>query len=172
MYPMGSRFLTLLIHWEEPRWRNQISFQKCQQVIQQTLQNLQWSRPVEISISFVNDLRMTQINQLHRGFFNPTNVLSFPAFEKEFWFSDKLDQFPHLTLGDLILSFDTINREVQNEGKGFVEHASHLIVHGVLHLLGYDHNLSQEASVMEQIEIRILKELNISNPYECKPSVS
>ncbi len=69
------------------------------------------------------------------------------------------------TLGDLILAFETIEREATEQQKTFRDHTAHLLVHGVLHLLGHDHELEKQASAMEQKEIKILKKLGINNPY-------
>ena len=72
---------------------------------------------------------------------------------------------PPLLLGDIVLSMDTIEREAMDQNKKFEDHVWHLLVHGFLHLLGYDHQSEDQAHTMENLEICILKEMHINNPY-------
>ena len=113
--------------------------------------------PVELSIVFSDDARVADLNQTYRGKSGPTNVLSFPG-----------DGFEgaEVLLGDVVLSFETIRRESQEQGKTFESHLCHLVVHGVLHLLGHDHDCDARAEEMEALEGEILARLGISNPYE------
>ena len=106
---------------------------------------------MEIAIVLANDEEIRELNKQFRGKNKPTNVLSFPNEEEP--------------LGDVILSYDTIEREAEEQGKTFRDHAAHLIVHGVLHLLGFDHENARDAKKMEAIEVKLLSELGISNPY-------
>lgn len=120
-------------------------------------------KTIEISITFTNDNKIRKINKQFRNCDKATNVLSFPLYEKEFINVIKNEDF--VELGDIILSFDTISRESKEQQKMFENHLTHLIVHSILHLLGYDHINSEEAKEMENIEIVVLDKLDIKNPY-------
>ncbi|KEG21142.1 rRNA maturation RNase YbeY [Bartonella bacilliformis] len=113
----------------------------------------------ELSLLFTNNVRMAQINTQWRNKNKSTNVLSFPAF------SLKAGQNPGPMLGDIVLARETIVREAEEEGKSFHDHLTHMIVHGVLHLLGYDHETDNEAYQMEELEKEILQKIAIKNPY-------
>jgi probable rRNA maturation factor len=116
-------------------------------------------QPVEISLVFTDDDDIKDINAEWRGQDKPTNVLSFPAFPLAP--GDK----PGPMLGDIILAEETLQREALDLGKPFGDHLTHLLVHGFLHLFGYDHMTDTEAAVMEGLEIRILAEMGLDNPY-------
>ena len=115
------------------------------------------SGPVEISVLLTDDAEQQAINKQWRGFDKSTNVLSFPQFEP----------FEPLSglIGDLSLARETISREAEDLGKPVIEHFTHLVVHGTLHLCGYDHETEEEALVMEGLETEILAELGIDDPY-------
>ena len=98
-----------------------------------------------------------QLNRLWRCVDTPTNVLSFPAATKQ-----GADEPAHL--GDIVLAYETIAREAHDEGKSLAHHVAHLVVHGYLHLLGFDHARKAEAEEMEQTERRILQRLAIPDP--------
>lgn len=115
--------------------------------------------PVELSLLFTDDAAMSVLNGTWRGQEKPTNVLSFPAFPVA------PGEMPGPMLGDIILARETIEREAGELGKPVDEHVTHLIVHGFLHLLGYDHLEEGDATRMEGIETRILAELDLSDPY-------
>ncbi|EYS90945.1 hypothetical protein X471_01079 [Bartonella bacilliformis str. Heidi Mejia] len=113
----------------------------------------------ELSLLFTNSMRMAQINTQWRNKNKPTNVLSFPAFPL------KAGQNPGPMLGDIVLARETIVYEAEEEGKSFHDHLTHMIVHGILHLLGYDHETDDEAYQMEELEKEILQKIAIKNPY-------
>jgi probable rRNA maturation factor len=115
----------------------------------------------EISILFAGDTALKVLNKDWRGKNMPTNVLSFPAPDDV-----KLPRGAAMPLGDIALSFDTVAREAKESGKTLKHHTTHLIVHGVLHLLGYDHIHDADAAKMEAREVRILKKLGIADPYQ------
>jgi probable rRNA maturation factor len=114
---------------------------------------------IEISLVFTSDEDIKAINAEWRGQDKPTNVLSFPAFPLE------PGGKPGPMLGDIILAEETLRREALDLGKPFEDHLTHLLVHGFLHLFGYDHMDDEEAAVMEGLEIRILAELGLDDPY-------
>lgn len=116
--------------------------------------------PLEISVVYVNDDMIQVLNREYRGKDKATNVLSFAMLD-----DDDAPNSDVIPLGDIILSFDTIHRESQEKGCFMDDHVAHLLVHGLLHLLGYDHIEDDDATTMETLEIRILEGLNIQNPY-------
>lgn len=111
----------------------------------------------ELSIRLVDAVESATLNRTYRGKDAPTNVLSFP-FDSPVALSPKL-------LGDLVLCVPVVVQEASEQGKTVDHHWAHLVVHGCLHLLGYDHLEDVEAEQMEQLEITILQTLNIGNPY-------
>ncbi|ATP11859.1 endoribonuclease YbeY [Bartonella henselae] len=113
----------------------------------------------EISLLFTDDKHMAQINAQWRGKNKSTNVLSFPAFPL------KVGDSPGPMLGDIIIARETVVLEAENEAKSFQDHLTHMIVHGILHLLGYNHETNEEASHMEELERKILQKLSIKDPY-------
>jgi probable rRNA maturation factor len=117
------------------------------------------AQPPEVSLVLADDAMMTRINTEWRAQPKPTNVLSFPAFPLV------PGGMPGPMLGDIILARETIGREAEELGKPVEEHITHLIVHGFLHLFGYDHIQNEDAEKMEAIETRILSSLNLSDPY-------
>lgn len=111
----------------------------------------------EIAVLFADDAALQALNKAHRGKDAPTNVLSFPAPRAA---SDGVRM-----LGDAALAYETIAREAQEQGKSFKAHAAHMLAHGVLHLLGYDHQTDSEAEAMEGRERALLAQLGHSDPY-------
>lgn len=119
----------------------------------------------EICLVLTNDAEISQLNKAWRGKEGPTNVLSFPA-EDDFSDVPQSGENPDdRILGDVIFAFETIAREAGEQDKSFHNHVAHLFVHGVLHLLGYDHQSDEEAGQMESLERRILATLDIADPY-------
>ena len=109
--------------------------------------------PQEVSLVLTDDVGIQALNLDYRGQDKPTNVLSFPVIEA-----------PGL-LGDIILARETIVQEAQSRELALEDHLSHLIIHGLLHLLGFDHIIEAGAQEMEAIEISALAKLGIANPY-------
>lgn len=124
-----------------------------------TLPDAATHRKIEISVALVGDDAIRQINKEFRNKDKPTNVLS---FESELGDLPEDAEYP---LGDIILSYETIKREAGEQDKTFEHHYTHMVLHGLLHLLGYDHIDDDEAETMEAKEIEILKEIGIENPY-------
>lgn len=110
----------------------------------------------EVSVLLTNDNAIQILNREWRGKNKPTNVLSFPG-------SDDLETA--LILGDIVVAYETTMREATEEQKSFDDHFTHLIVHGCLHLLGFDHETSEEAEEMENLERLVLAQLGVTDPY-------
>lgn len=112
----------------------------------------------EVSITLVNDREIHKINKKYRGIDKPTNVLSFELGDD-------------ILLGDIFISLDTVRQEAKQENISVAEHTAHMVVHGVLHLLGYDHIIDSDAEKMEKKETIILKKLGYKNPYTAESAV-
>lgn len=112
----------------------------------------------EWSVVLSDDARVRVLNRDWRGKDTPTNVLSFPAAEVD-------EEDPGPLLGDVVVARETTAREAAEEGKRFEDHLAHLLVHGLLHLFGFDHETDEEADEMEALEVEILAGLDISDPY-------
>jgi len=111
----------------------------------------------ELSIVLTDDAEQRALNRDWRGIDKSTNVLSFP----------QLAPFAPLAglLGDVVLAYETLAREAAEQQLSFADHFTHLVVHGVLHILGYDHLAEDEALVMERLETQILAALGVADPY-------
>jgi probable rRNA maturation factor len=116
------------------------------------------STPVELSLLLSDDAGVQELNRAWRGLDRPTNVLSFPGIG-----AASPDGMHHL--GDVALAFETVAREAEAEGKTIADHVAHLVVHGVLHLLGRDHETDEDAEAMEALETAALASLGIADPY-------
>ena len=126
-------------------------------------------RAFEINIILTDDSNVKTLNKSYRGKNKPTNVLSFPQINMQKFRRTSLDIFPvrsAIPLGDIVLGFQTIRAECLKQDKTLENHVIHLIVHGTLHLLGYDHMRLREANAMEKLECDILDALGYPAPYE------
>jgi probable rRNA maturation factor len=123
-----------------------------------TESNVELAPSAEISLLFCDDARIRELNREWRRLDKPTNVLSFPA-------SDPSRLAQARLLGDIAIAFETVERESIDEHKSLSDHLSHMVVHGFLHLVGYDHESEDDAEVMEAAERRALARLNIADPY-------
>jgi len=120
----------------------------------------------EVSLLACDDARIAALNEAYRGKPAPTNVLSWPSEERgaEVPGGDPLPP-QDLELGDIAISYETCAGEAQAAGRTFADHLSHLLVHGTLHLLGYDHIDDKDAVLMEGLEVEILGKMGIADPY-------
>jgi len=132
-------------------------------IIETTLRPIGYKEDCEIGVACVDLAESQQLNLQYREKDKPTNVLSFPSDIPE-EVLPMLDAFP---LGDLVICIPVVLQEAVEQKKTAQEHFAHLLVHGDLHLLGYDHETSdEEAEEMEGLEVEILAKLNIDNPYQ------
>jgi probable rRNA maturation factor len=125
-----------------------------------------------ISLMGCDDARIATLNADFRGKPVPTNVLSWPSDERGAEVAGEAPDVPDPgeaedpnPLGDIAIAWDTCAREADEQGKSMRDHVVHLLVHGVLHLLGYDHVEDDDAVLMEALEVRILANLGVSDPY-------
>lgn len=122
----------------------------------------------EITVRIVDDAEIQQLNQQYRGKDRSTNVLSFPFEMPELILPDgmHIDESMSHFLGDIVICAQVVKQESKEQNKLLVHHWAHMLIHGALHLLGYDHTEEQEAVEMEGIEIAILQKLAIDDPYQ------
>jgi len=125
---------------------------------------------LSVSINLSDDAEIQALNKQWRGKDRPTNVLSFPmlaAAEIEALAGGRMDDImPHeIMLGDIILAYETCAAEAKEKSISLEQHAAHLIVHGMLHLLGHDHKEDAQAEMMEALEIKALASMGLPNPY-------
>ena len=159
---------------DDKTWLNYIDKTKIRSIAKKTLTTVMSlfevdvkknkNKTLELSIILTNNNIIRSYNKNYRNIDKPTNVLSFPIYEKEI--IEELKNNNHLLIGDIVLSIDTIVEESKNQNKLFINHLTHLMVHSVLHLFGFDHIDTKEAENMETLEVSILKDFGIANPYE------
>lgn len=125
-----------------------------------------------VSLMGCDDARIAVLNADFRGKPQPTNVLSWPSEERGAEFAGEAPELPEPgsaddpePLGDIAIAWETCAAEAEAQGKPMADHVTHLIVHGLLHLLGYDHVEDEDAALMEGLEVRILASLGVSDPY-------
>lgn len=157
--------VTTDISIEDPAWaKKRLGLQKLSEdILSFAWKNIKGKSKAAplISIVFTNDKAIKKINAKFRDKNKPTNVLSF-----QIW--DAVESLPKgvVPSGDLVFAFETIEREAKEKDISFKNHLTHLMIHGFLHLFGYDHMNDHDAEIMEDLEIKILKKLDIKNPYE------
>lgn len=139
------------------KWNNKISnIEKLSnKVVATTFKKIKHpiKKGMEVNIMLTNDKEIQTLNKEYRGKNKPTNVLSFETGDE-------------ILLGDIVMSIDTLLKEAKEQKISVTDHYAHLLCHGMLHLLGFDHIEEDEANEMEFFEIEILKEFKIANPYE------
>ncbi|WP_375540353.1 rRNA maturation RNase YbeY [Moraxella nasovis] len=121
-----------------------------------------WCKPKQLSVYIADAIEAQELNREYRQKDYATNVLSYPSQMS----SEILAVLPQLPLGELVLCHEVVAKQASEQGKAFYDHLVHLLVHGILHLLGFDHELGDlQADEMEGFEIEILAKLGINNPY-------
>lgn len=182
---MGSASsLEVIVMPESARWETLLPFAELEQKITQAcrmtadtvleLQQLEWQLSqrglkLSVTVALADDARLQVLNRDFRGKDKPTNVLSFPAYDSPL---DAAGEDPAIgvegvqSFGDIIIAYETVVEEARAQGKPPIDHLLHLVVHGCVHLCGHDHEAEEEAEIMEAIEIKVLKQLSIANPYE------
>ncbi len=133
--------------------------------VSQFEQLLSQKPPAEISIKMSDDAEVQQLNEAYRGKNKPTNVLSFPLVKSDLLESLSDCHDGEILLGDIILAKTTCQEEAEEKKISLESHVAHLVIHGTLHLLGYDHQDEAEALHMEGLEVKALQTLGIANPY-------
>ncbi len=124
---------------------------------------LQGFECVEVSCLLSHDDKIQELNNHFRGKNKPTNVLSFASCDLK---TKVFELEGSLMIGDIILGYETIRIEAQEQKKSFENHLRHLLIHGLLHLLGYDHIEDQDAQKMEQLEVALLRVFGVHDPYQ------
>ena len=127
-----------------------------------------WQQRVEIAVNLAGAADQRRLNRDYRGHDTPTNVLAFPGWEPGM----RVPPGAPLLLGDVVLACETIAHEAFEQKKSIADHLRHLVVHGVLHLLGYDHERPRKAAEMEALETSILAKLGVPDPYRDTMSLS
>lgn len=162
--------MTLDITLEDPRWGELALV--AQPAVAATLIHLGLdAEACEVSVLGCDDAHIAELNAEFRGKSSPTNVLSWPAVELGALEDGGIPDQPQpdfmgdIPLGDIAISFDTCAREAEVANKPINDHVTHLIVHGTLHLLGYDHERDADATLMEALEVEILGKMGLDNPY-------
>ncbi|WP_411157934.1 rRNA maturation RNase YbeY [Sphingopyxis sp. LK2115] len=120
---------------------------------------------VEVAVRLTDDAEVRALNHDFRGKDKPTNVLSFPQVQADLLESLANSDDGEILLGDIVLARETCAREAAEKNVSLADHATHLIVHGALHLVGYDHMDDAAAAAMEALEVKALASLGIANPY-------
>jgi len=120
---------------------------------------------VEVAVRLTGDDEVQALNRDFRGKDKPTNVLSFPQVQADLLEGLSNSDDGEILLGDIVLARETCAREAEEKGVPLADHATHLIVHGTLHLVGYDHMDDASAAAMEALEVKALASLGIGNPY-------
>jgi probable rRNA maturation factor len=145
---------------------------RCARLVAATLSRAggpDWLDRAEVSLLLTDDAAIQALNAAWRGQDRPTNVLSFPALDLA---AAELPPAGPVLLGDIVLSLGTLEREAAEQGKPLADHFDHLLVHGLLHLLGHDHETDEDAAAMEALEVALLAAQGVADPYAAQPPVA
>lgn len=165
----------IAISYEDPKWKKafprlatQVKTAATTAFGKSKLPSFAARMTFEISIVLTNDQAIKRLNSDYRNKQKPTNVLSFPQLDMKKAKKSDIPPMPAGTafpLGDVVLALGVIRKEAKEQGKTVESHTLHMIVHGVLHLLGYDHIKTRDARIMEKLESDIMQELGYPDPY-------
>lgn len=157
---------------EDPRWDAAGLTDLAETACAATLAHLGLTGAYEIALLACDDARIAVLNADFRDKPTPTNVLSWPSDERGAEREGAMPEAPQeelpgepVELGDIAIAYDTCTREAAQQGKTFADHVTHLLVHGTLHLLGFDHIRDGDAALMERLEVEILATLGLDDPY-------
>tara|TARA_Y100000588_G_scaffold364689_1_gene428634 strand:- start:847 stop:1359 length:513 start_codon:yes stop_codon:yes gene_type:complete len=164
----GANRLTVCLRDEEPKW-HALKFDVgtcCEEALRASFYVAgEIEMKGEVSILLSSDTSVARLNRKYRGLEGPTNVLSFPSGMGR---SDLNAEIQPL-LGDIVVAFETVVEEAEAAHISTQAHLAHMVVHGALHLLGFDHQAEEEAQVMERLEVQSLQRLGIESPYLASP---
>ena len=152
---------------EDDRWAALDMETLAEQAAAAALKTARVSSDYEICIMGCNDARITELNTEFREKPTATNVLSWPAVElsPDREGGQPMPPPPAGSLGDIAIAYETCEREATEKGISMQAHVTHLIIHGCLHLLGYDHESDKDATVMEELEVKALASMGVDDPY-------
>ena len=167
--------IVLDIEVEDERWRKALpdvadTAQRVQKAVfeylaqHEKLPFLTADKPVSVNLCLSSDAHVHQLNRDFRQMDKPTNVLSFANIDFDN-FEETADLFGEIALGDIIIAYETMQKEADEMQISLYDHFCHLLTHGLLHLSGYDHMEAEDAAYMENLEKNILQTLGIANPY-------
>lgn len=122
-------------------------------------------KPININLLLADAREIQQLNKEFRGINKPTNVLSFANLDAPD-FTEEIKNMSAVELGDIVIAYEVLAQEAELKQIALKHHFAHLLVHGILHLMGYDHQEDEQAEEMEELERKILALMNINNPYE------
>jgi probable rRNA maturation factor len=146
------------IQMQSPLWKREAAAEKTVRGAIETAASMLSTPGGEVSILLTDDSGIRLLNRDWRGIDKATNVLSFPAAKTR-------AKAAPVTLGDIVIAFETLKRECADENRAFLHHLAHLAVHGYLHLIGYDHDTDAQAGKMEGLESRIMSAMKMPDPY-------
>lgn len=162
--------LEIHVSLDDPRWRSaRVSPTLVRRAVKAALARQAAGLRAELSVALADDGRVRELNRAWRKQDKPTNVLAFPAGDVT---AAGTAGGPPRPLGDVIVAYETVAAEARAQGKTVAAHASHLIVHGVLHLLGFDHDTDAAAADMEAVEVAVLARLGVADPYRTPARVA
>ena len=159
----GSTTLEIEVTARDPRWQEaepqacRLARHAAEVTLRRQAAGAGFAGPLEASIVLADDALVRTLNRTYRRQDRPTNVLSFANGDPS--------RAGAVLLGDVVLARETVVREAEDQGKPLAAHLSHLVVHGVLHLLGFDHERNSDAERMEALEVSILADLGFADPY-------
>jgi probable rRNA maturation factor len=160
--------LQIHVSLDDPRWHaSGVSPALVRRAVKAALSRQAAGIRAELSVALADDARVRVLNRDWRRIDKPTNVLAFPAGDVS---AAGTAGGPPRPLGDVIVAYQTVAAEARAQGKTIADHASHLIVHGVLHLLGFDHDTDAAAADMEAVEVAVLARLGVADPYRARPT--
>jgi probable rRNA maturation factor len=151
---------------DDSRWRDVLpdAIRVCRRAASSALADIRdEGGPVELCVMLSDDVTVADLNERFRGKRGPTNVLSFPV--RSPLAPERGGERETRMIGDIVLAVETVVREARRDGKTVSAHVAHLVVHGVLHLLGHDHARDADAARMEALEVAVLARLGVGDPY-------